>query len=372
MKMSIGVDLHKGQFTVCYLAEDRKKVRTGIYQTDAAGYQSFISECRKYLEGGYQVRVAVESTGNARYFCNRLAEAGIETTVVNTLKFKVVNESVKKTDKHDARTLAEFLEKEMLPEAHLCSQRSEDLRRVIKAREILVKSLVSVKNQVHGLLLGYGIETRKGQLQSKRERQRILDGLADHDFYGLAATAVEPLFDTIDQLAFQVKKLEQLLERMVEHDVYVILLRSIPGVGLITAATIRAYVDDIQRFDHEKKFASYMGLAPWVQNSNEQIHHGHITRRGPVELRTAMVQCVLGMVRMKRVTENYRIMRRYRSMKQHKGSGQSIIATARKLSTIMYTMLKNGEPFDPTRMAYHKKYVEMQSAAWNAERKKIS
>lgn len=96
----------------------------------------------------------------------------------------------------------------MLPEAHLCSQRSENLRRVIKTREILVKALVRMKNQVHGLLLGYGIETKRGQLQSKRERQRILDGLADHDFYGLAATAVEPLLDTIDQLAFQVKKLE--------------------------------------------------------------------------------------------------------------------------------------------------------------------
>jgi transposase len=371
MKMSIGVDLHKGQFTVCYLAEDRRNGSSGIYRTNDEGYQSFISECRKYVEGGYELRVAVESTGNARYFCNRLAEAGIETTVVNTLKFKVVNESVKKTDKHDARTLAEFLEKEMLPEAHLCSQRNEDLRRVIKTREILVKSLVSVKNQVHGLLLGYGIETKRGQLQSKRERQRILDGLVDHDFYGLAAKAVEPLFDTIDQLSSQVKKLERLLERMVERERNVEILRSIPGVGLITAATITAYVDDIHRFGHEKKFAAYMGLAPWVQNSNEQIHHGHITRRGPVELRTAMVQCVLGMVRMSGVTESYRIMRRYRSMKKNKGSGQSIIAAARKLSTIIYSMLKHGEPFDPTRMAYNKKYVEMQTAAWDVERKKI-
>lgn len=77
---------------------------------------------------------------------------------------------------------------------------------------------------------------------------------------------------------------------MVADDASVVLLRSIPGIGLITAATITVYVDDIQQFAHEKKFASYMGLASWVQNSNEQIHHGHITRRGPVELRTAMVQ----------------------------------------------------------------------------------
>lgn len=105
---------------------------------------------------------------------------------------------MKKTDKHDARTLAEFLEKNMLPESKLCSQESEDIRRILKSRSILVKSLVSLKNQVHGLLLGYGIESKRGQLQSKKERQRILCGLADHRYYGHAAKTVEPLF--IDKL----------------------------------------------------------------------------------------------------------------------------------------------------------------------------
>jgi transposase len=56
-------------------------------------------------EEGYEVTAAVESTGNTRYFCNQLLKAGIEVRIVNTLKFKVVNESVKKTDKHDSRTL---------------------------------------------------------------------------------------------------------------------------------------------------------------------------------------------------------------------------------------------------------------------------
>lgn len=71
--------------------------------------------------------------GNTRYFKNRIVTAGVLVIVVNTLKFKVVNESVKKTDRHDARTLAEFLEKDMLPESHLCSQESEDIRRVLKS-----------------------------------------------------------------------------------------------------------------------------------------------------------------------------------------------------------------------------------------------
>jgi len=366
MKMSIGVDLHKTQFTVCFLGESRKIQESGMYPVSEKGFEEFLAKTADFTEKGYEVSAAVESTGNARYFRNRLLTAGIDVTVVNTLKFKVVNESVKKTDKHDARTLAEFLEKEMLPESVLCSQESEDLRRILKTRTLLVRTMVSVKNQIHGLLLGYGIETKRGQLQSKKERQRILVGLADHRYIGGAAKAVEPLFETIDQLSAQVKNLEKVIVSLVEKDEDVELLMTIPGVGIITATTIRAYMDEISRYDSPKKFASYIGLAPWVQNSNETIHHGHITKRGPEELRTAMVQSVLGMVRNSKKTGEYRIMSKYRVMKKIKGSGQSIIATARKMSTIVYMMLKTREPFHPLRMAPDKKYLEMQTAAWNA------
>jgi len=171
--MSIGVDLHKSQFTVCFLAEGQRMWETGIYPTNELGYEEFLSKCNEYGEQGFELHAAVESTGNARYFRNRLISRGIEVTVVNTLKFKVVNESVKKTDKHDARTLAEFLEKDMLPESRLCSQTSEDIRRILKARAIAVKSVVGIKNQIHGLLLGYGIETKRGQLPKRSSRSLI-------------------------------------------------------------------------------------------------------------------------------------------------------------------------------------------------------
>jgi len=365
MKMSIGVDLHKTQFTVCFLGEDRKVKDSGMFPTNVVGYKEFLLKIKNLENEGYEVQAAVESTGNARYFKNKLNQAGITVIVVNTVKFKVVNESVKKTDKHDALTLAEFLEKDMLPESRLCSQESEDLRRVLKSRSIMVKTLVSLKNQVHGLLLGYGIESKRGQLQSKIERQRILKGLEDHRIFGNAAKAVKPLFSMIDQVAVQVKQMEKVLESLVENDEDVELLKTIPGVGIITASTIRAYTDDINRFDEPKKYAAYIGLVPWVQNSNETIRHGHITKRGSVEMRTAYVQCVLGMVRSKRITENYRIMTKYRTMKQNKGSGASIIATARKMSTIVYRILKTREPFDPSKMVPLKKYEKMRAAAFH-------
>ena len=363
MKISVGVDLHKTQLTVCYLSVDRKLNEFVQYSTNETGYKLFLSQLTLFLERGDELKVAVESTGNARYFRNRVLKTGIEVKVVNTMKFKVINESVKKTDKHDARTLAEFLEKDMLPESHLCSQESENIRRVLKSRSILVKARVSLKNQIHGLLLSYGIESSRGQLQSKRERQRILKDLADHKLNEHAAITVEPLFNTIEQLDSEINKLEHVLEELIKDDKDVELLTTIPGVGLITASTIRAYTDDINRYESSKKYSSHAGLVPWVQNSNTTIHHGHITKRGPVELRTAFVQVVMGMLRMSKKTGSYRLMTKYQSMKGNKGSGQSIIATARKISVIVYHMLSNQEPFDPFKMRNEKKYIEMQKTA---------
>ena len=165
--VNVGIDLHKTQFTICVRSR-RKGNGFAKYPTTGEGYQAFLAEVAEWQGKGEIVRVAVESTGNTRYFKNRMEEAGIGVTVINPSKFKVVNESVKKTDKHDAATIAEFLEKDMLPESQLCSRESEQLRRLLKVRETLVRSEVVVKNQIHGLLTAEGMEDVKGSLQSKK------------------------------------------------------------------------------------------------------------------------------------------------------------------------------------------------------------
>lgn len=362
MRVSVGVDLHKGQFTVYWRGEEKGAGFFKRYGTSELGYGEFEQHLKMVVEDGQEVRVAVESTGNTRYFKRRVEAVGIPVAVINTMKFKVVTESVKKTDRHDAATIAEFLEKDMLPEARLCSVESEELRRILKTRTVLVRSVVAVKNQVHGLLLSLGIEAKKGSLQSQEGRRRVLDVLAEQ---GPAGQAVEPLLETIDRLGGEVKKLERILTEKVREDRVVELLQTIPGAGIITAATIRAYVDDIGRFVSYKQLSAYAGLVPWVQSSNNTERYGSITKRGPCELRTALVQVVLGMVRNKRTTGGYRLMGRYAAMKREKGSGKAIIATARKLSKIVWYMLRNEAPFDPQRMTdpgLRKIAQEMQAA----------
>jgi len=343
--VNVGIDLHKTQFTVC--VRSRKGDIFATYPTTENGYQAFLKQASVWKEKGEEVRVGVESTGNTRYFKNRMEEAGIGVTVINTLKFKVVNESVKKTDKHDASTIAEFLEKDMLPQSQLCSRKSEQLRRLLKARTTLVQSQVVMKNQIHALLSAEGMEDVKSALlQSKRGRKHILDTLQKCE-NGLAA---QPLLETIERLEENVKSIEQQIRALTVGDRMVDLLMSIPGCGEIGAWTIRAYTDDIKRFASPKKYAAYAGLVPWVQNSNETIHHGKITKRGPKELRTALVQVVMGLRRMKEKTLPLRLMQRYEVMKKNKGSGRAIIASARKMAVVIWHMLNEDVEFEIGKM----------------------
>ena len=363
--VNVGIDLHKTQFTICVrgLGKNKDEIGFAKYPTTAEGYQAFLLEAAKWQAGGEEVRVGVESTGNTRYFKSRMEEAGIGVIVINTLKMKVVNESVKKTDKHDAATIAEFLEKDMLPESRLCSRESEQLRRLLKVRKGLVKTVVMIKNQIHALLSAEGMEDVKGSLQSKKGRQRVLNAL-NQCKNGLVA---QPLFEIIDSVEENIKRIEKELRGMVVGDRVVELLQTIPGCGEIGAWTIRAWTDDINRFENEKKYASYSGMAPWVQNSNETTHHGRITKRGPEELRTAIVQVVMGMRRMTTKTASLRLMERYEMMKKNKGSGKTIIATARKLAVIIWHMLTEDVGFDLGKMVDRKlakKSEAMSRSVW--------
>ena len=351
MTINAGVDLHKTQFTV-FVKQSGNQFEQ--YSTEEEGFSRFLSRIEGWKKNGMTVRVGVESTGNTRYFKNRMEQAVVEVVVINTLKFKVVNESA----------IAEFLEKDMLPESRLCSEQSEQLRRLLKVRTTLVRTTVTVKNQIHALLTGLGIKDSRATLQSKRGRQKILNAL-ERTGNGLV---VQPLFETIDRLQENVKSIERELEKLTEGDRVVELLMSIPGCGKIGAWTIRAFTDDISRFATAKKYSAYAGLVPWVQNSNETVHHGKITKRGPEELRTALVQLVLGMRRC-RSTVSWRLMQRYTELKRNKGSGKSIIATARKLSTIIWCMLSSDQEFDSSLMIdkkLMKKADSMRSASKNS------
>lgn len=352
-RICVGVDLHKMQFTVHAVNEETGEVvLTGIFKTDNQGYKDF---CEKLhiieAEEECTIELAVEATGNARYFKNKMEAEGFGVLVVNTSKFKVITMSTKKTDANDAATLAFYLSKDMLPESHLCDQTSEEIRRMLKTRSILVSSTVKIKNQIHGMLLGYGIETTSAQFQSKKKRQELINVLAEHYFSQFTASSLEVTLNILDDIYAQVKKIEEQIKEMTKENETVELLMTMPGIGFVGATTIASYVDNIERFDGDfKKFSSYLGIIPSVHNSADTVRMGHITKRGPQELRTAFVQVAMGIIRQPQNTSEWKLMKDYQTMKISKGSGRAIIALTRKVARIVFAMLNNKEAFNPELM----------------------
>lgn len=341
----VGVDLHKTQFTTCVL-RNKEIIDNGTkYEMSFEGYSSFAS----WIQACFPeetVNLAIESTGNARFFRDTMQDYGFNVCVVNTLKFKVVNLSTNKTDKNDAKTLAEYLSKEMLPKSNLCSAKTEALRRILKSRSLMVEDQIALKNQAHAVLLAFGKNTSTAAFQSKKSRDKILSTTRQKDL----KQSLQIIFETLDSVIDQTKRLEIHLKELTKNNKTIKLLMTIPGVGLVNACTIAAYTDDISRFETYKHYSAYCGLVPWVQSSNESSYYGRITKRGPTELRTALVQCTVAMIRMKEKTSQLNIMQNYHALKEEKNSGKAIIATARRLSRIIYVMLNENEPFDASRL----------------------
>lgn len=352
-RICVGVDLHKMQFTVHAVNEETGEVvLTGVFKTDNQGYKDFCEKLHAIeAEEECTIELAVEATGNARYFKNKMEAEGFSVLVVNTSKFKVITMSTKKTDANDAATLAFYLSKDILPESHLCDQTSEEIRRMLKTRSILVSSTVKIKNQIHGMLLGYGIETTSAQFQSKKKRQELINVLAEHYFSQFTASSLEVTLNILDDIYAQVKKIEEQIKEMTKENETVELLMTMPGIGFVGATTIASYIDNIERFDGDfKKFSSYLGIVPSVHNSADTVRMGHITKRGPQELRTAFVQVAMGIIRQPQNTSEWKLMKDYQTMKISKGSGRAIIALTRKVARIVFAMLNNKEAFNPELM----------------------
>lgn len=348
-RIYVGADLHKQQFTVCAINEKTGETVEGVFKTDSTGYDDFCQLMHRLEEEQEcSIEIAVEATGNARYFKNKMEAEGFGVVVVNTSKFKVITMSTKKTDSNDAYTLAYYLSKDMLPESHLCDQTSEEIRRMLKTRSILVSSMVKIKNQIHGMLLGYGIETKTAQFQSKKKRQELLNDLEDHDYSQFTASSLKVTFDILDEICDQVKRIESQIQEMTKENEAVELLMTMPGVGFVGATTIAAYTNDIERFEGDfKRFASYLGIVPSVHNSADTVRMGKITKRGPQELRTAFVQVAMGIIRQPQNTGDWKLIQDYKLMKTSKGSGRAIIALTRKVARIIFAMLNNREAFNP-------------------------
>ena len=321
-----GVDLHRDSFLVC--VREQGEARFQRWRLDQV--EEFAGTLRP------QDDLAVEATGNTRWFCQKVAAGVGRIVVVNPHQFRVISDSVKKTDRRDAALLAEYLEKDLLPEVRRKSAAESELAQMAQARDQLVKMRTMLKNQLHGLFSSYGVTLPKKALASRRQRaalqRRPLPPLAD--------VQRRVLLGQIEALEAGIAELERVLTEAAQALPGYRNLISVKGIGSLSAGILLSAIGPVEDFAEAGKLAAYFGLVPRVEQSNQTEHRGRITRRGNKLARTTLVQCAL-------VAKRYSpfLHRFYERIKRRRGSGKAIVATARKLLTIVYYTLKNHWTF---------------------------
>jgi transposase len=324
----IGIDLHRNKFTCCVRLDNGRNYLSDWKTEDLP---RFIKKLRPSDE------IAVEVTGNTRLFRDAVAPHVARVVAVDPNQFRVISHSVKKTDPNDARNLALYLEKDLLPEVRMKDKTQAQLASLTQTRDTLVKLRTSLKNKINNILSAHGINLAKEALSS----EKTLGGVLELSFDAMVQLELRVIVEQIRGLNKSIAELEKTIgeegSKLEGHKN----LTSIKGIGPLSGSILLSVIGDIQDFENEGKLASYFGIVPRISNSNETEHAGRITKRGSKLGRTTLVQCAL-------IAQRYSpyLRRFYERIKAKKGAGKAIIALARKFLGIIYRTLTNGWIFE--------------------------
>lgn len=331
----IGIDIDKKKCVAC-LQDKTGRILYGMkFENRKSGFQNLLK-----LLKGRKAKAVIESTGNLwiRLY-TALEESGIEVKLANPYKTRVIAESRIKTDKIDAKTLADLLRADLIASSHVPPAHVRAVRDLLRHRLNMVNDRTRVKNRIHSLLDKYELPEFKGtDLFSK----------AGMKWFTEQMTHVDPGDQFVLQsLLYELKTLDTLIEKAdkevaLHADVTdgVNLLMSLIGVSFHTALLFVCEVDEIQRFPSSSKLVSWLGLAPRVHQSGDTCYHGRITKRGSPRLRGALIQAAHAAVRF---DPHWRS--KFNRISHSKGKQKAYVAVARELAVTMYHMLINKEPY---------------------------
>jgi transposase len=329
-KSFMGIDIHKRFCVYTEIDPDGNVLRRGRFGNN-------IEEVADFAGGlSPKVQVVIEPTLNYLWINDQLEPYADSLHLAVPFKVRVIAESKSKTDRYDSRILAELLRTNFLPESYLAPKEIRVLRDLTRQRNHFIKNRTRFKNRIRHLLFLNGCVVKAADVVSPKAKNEI-DRLCLPD---TTRRFIKQCLAIIKELNREIGLLEVEIEDKGRDIEDVALLQTIPGVGYLTAVIIYAEVVDINRFKSRKAFTSYTGLVPITRASAEKVYTGGITRIGSRPLRTALVETAL------RVTRHSTSLNRFFSRIHYRSNVQKArVAVARKLSLIIYAMLKNREPF---------------------------
>jgi transposase len=334
----VGIDLHKKAIVTCVMDQDRKVLRRRTLACcDGDGIRAFFA-------GLVPFRAAVEATAGYEWLVALIEPLAERVVLANPKKLRVIAESTKKTDRLDAQILAEFLARDMLPEAHRPTPRQRAHRTLVRHRQYLRHQATALKNKMRRVLADSNADRRDlftaAGWEAALKRARLRD--ADRFVLGQLRAAWEAVEGQIREAAARLKAFAaEAPPREAEARAK---LGTVPGVGPVTVDVVVSELGDVRRFQSAKAVCAYAGLVPGVRQSAGKGADLHLTKEGPPLLRWAPVEAAWRVVRQ---TAAWR--RVYDGIRKRAGGKKAIVAVARRLLCVMYALLRDGSNYDPLR-----------------------
>ena len=332
----VGMDLHKKTSSFCVMEGDGNILVEKTLATTPEEVRKFILSLGKERS----INLVMEPLSQWYFYADFLESLGVNITLAHPLKVKAIASAKIKTDTVDARTLAHLLRADLIPKAYHAPKHVRDWKELSRARTSLVNLRTQVKNKIHAILFRNALVYPRTTLFSRQGR-KWLESL---DLNPSFKANLSANLATLDSLTKQILILEKKIKDTVTENKEMSLLKTIPGIDSITAITIMSEIGDIKRFPNESKLHSYAGLVPTVRSSGGSTVHGHITKEGSSFLRYIMIQ----------TAQHQRILKRAVGLKwffnrmilNNKNSKTAVVATARKLLTVVFKVLSEGRPFE--------------------------
>ena len=331
--MWIGLDVHKCSVYITEMKENGNISEQYEIENKDESWNAFRD---RYLEVRPEIALEVSTTG--KYVARLLRDMGMKAHIADPVKLALIFNSSKKNDKEDSYKLAKLLRLGELPEVHLPSRESDDLRSLVRYRKSIGEEMTMIKNRTHALLSRYGITVEASDIFGRggiREIEKRSGKLSESDRYILS----DMLF-RVSNLKDRASMIEDEISRKCENNKDVSLLMTIPGINVYSAAAIISEIDDISRFSSKEKLASYAGLVPRQDQSGNRDIRGHITKHGPSMLRFILVNAAHTSIKY-----SLKMKKKYLSIVRRLGKNRSIVAIARILLETIYKMLSSGHEF---------------------------
>jgi transposase len=338
----VGGDLSRKRIDVHVMYPDGSECLSGAAPPDREGLVALAGRLKRLDE---ELVVVIESMTGARFVHDLLEREGLDVRVADARKAKVAAELLgqigAKTDKLDARLLAELARRDLVPEIWLPEIAVCGTRERSRFRIHLVRHRTMLKNRIHQTLAAHGITVGEADLFGRAGRER-LERLELPEPW---QTSVRASLELIDHLDRQIDEQQRQLRIEGADHPYVPLLITLPGVGPVLGYAIASEIGDITRFASPNKLIGYTGLCPKVIQSGESDRRGPLRKNGPKWLRWALIEASTVACRHPLYRDLYQATKN-RAGKQ-RGSRVAQITIARKLAEASWYMLTRNQPFAP-------------------------